>query len=221
MGRTTVPASPAQILPTLIHIQTHLDDDLSLEHLAGMAAVSPYHFHRLFRATTGETLKRYTQRLRLERAAFDLKITSNSILDVALNSGFRNHETFSRAFRRQFGLTPFSYRQAAGRLLSQEGSLPRQVLNQQATTYSVSAVRIQQLSPLPLAFCRNLGSYEQVDIGLYDRLTAWARQNGCYTGANLLIGIGHDDPGITPDEKVRFDACIEVQNEFKPEVIAS
>ena len=216
MGRNKVQASPAQILPTLIHIQTHLDADLSLEHLAAHAAVSPYHFHRLFRATTGETLKRYTQRLRLERAAFELKISAGSILDVALNSGFRSHETFSRAFRRQFGMTPISYRQTAGRLLAEEDIGRRENLNQRANGYSVSSVRIQRLAPLPLAFIRHLGRYESVDTTLYDRLVTWAKANGMYTGGNLLIGIGHDDPGITPTEKVRFDACIEIYGEVEP-----
>jgi AraC family transcriptional regulator len=58
-----------RLLPVLVHIQANLDQDLSLEVLATRVQLSPFHFHRLFRSAVGETLKQYTQRLRLERAA--------------------------------------------------------------------------------------------------------------------------------------------------------
>ena len=85
-----IPSRAAEsILPVLIYIQTHLDGDLSLETTAGQVGISPFYFHRLFQQFTGETLKKYTQRLRLERAAFELKIREASILDVALSTGYR------------------------------------------------------------------------------------------------------------------------------------
>src|SRR6185295_8417384 len=102
-----------RLLPVLVHIQTNLDQDLSLEALANRAGLSPFHFHRLFRSAIGETLKQYTQRLRLERAAGRLVINDATILDVALDSGFQSHETFSRQFKRRFQVTPKSYRRWA------------------------------------------------------------------------------------------------------------
>ncbi|MDX1415680.1 MAG: helix-turn-helix domain-containing protein [Candidatus Promineifilaceae bacterium] len=202
------------VLPTLIYIQTHLDGDLSLEAVARRAMASPFHFHRLFQTAVGETLKKYTQRLRLERAAFELKIREAPILDVALSAGYRSHETFSRAFRRHFGLTPRSYRQAVGRLLQadlhdvQMGQ--RMTLNRLTNEYQISAVRVQKLAALPVAFIRSLGPYETVDTTIFDELLAWVKRRGVFTGDNLLLGIGHDDPSITPAEKLRFDACIQL-----------
>lgn len=208
------------ILPVLIYIQTHLEGDLSLETIAGRVGLSPFYFHRPFQQFTGETLKKYTQRLRLERAAFELKIRDASILDVALSSGYRSHETFSRAFGRQFGLTPLSYRQTHGRLLHTESlssGEPRKVLNRQATHFQVSTMRVQKLTSFVVAFIRHLGDYVDVDPHLYDELIVWARHRGFYNGDNLLLGIGHDDPAITPTEKLRFDACIEVPRSFPSE----
>lgn len=63
-----------RLLPILVHIQADLEQDLALDTLATLAHLSPYHFHRLFRATVGETVKQYVQRLRLEQAAFRLKL---------------------------------------------------------------------------------------------------------------------------------------------------
>jgi AraC family transcriptional regulator len=94
----------------MAHAARHLDDDLSLAELARSSGLSPFHAHRAFATTVGETVKRYTQRLRLDHAAGALLATDDTILDIAFASGFRNHETFSRAFHRQFGTTPSAYR---------------------------------------------------------------------------------------------------------------
>src|SRR5690348_5485343 len=98
------------LLATLLYIQTHLDQDLSLELLAERAGFSAYHFHRLFRAAIGEAVKEYIRRLRLERGAYRLKISYEPILHLALEAGFKTHESFTRAFERQFGVTPSAYR---------------------------------------------------------------------------------------------------------------
>src|SRR5687768_3781059 len=94
----------------LAYAAAHLDEDVSLAVLARQAGLSAFHLHRLFSAACGETPKRLTLRLRLERAAVMLLVTRDSILDVALSCGFQSHETFLRAFRRYFGMRPSAYR---------------------------------------------------------------------------------------------------------------
>ncbi len=205
----------AFLLSVLAHIQSNLDADLSLEQLAHKAALSPFHFHRLFHEVIGETPKQYTQRLRLERAAFDLKIRDATILEIALNRGFRAPETFTRAFKRWFGVTPLQYRHSYGRSLHQQHAHHTTLLNTLAGDTSCSRVTIQKLKTIPVAFIRHLGAYEQVDTAQYDRLIAWADAHGLYTGDNLLLGVGHDDPNITPAEKVRFDVCLSVPEPFE------
>ena len=211
------PLHMERLLPILVHIQTSLEEDLSLEKIADQASMSPYHFHRVFRDAIGETLKQYTQRLRLERAAHELRIRQASVLDVALGAGFQSHETFTRAFKRQFGIRPKDFR-TDGRLSHQaHPSPPPEPLNKYTTQYQLSKVRVQQLNPTPLAFIRNLGPYVDVDVTLFDQLLAWAREKGLYTGNNLLMGIGHDAPDVTPPDKLRFDACLEVPEPFAAE----
>jgi AraC family transcriptional regulator len=196
------------LLPVLVHVQANLSEDLSLEQVAQRAELSPFHFHRLFHDTIGETLKQYTQRLRLERAAYHLKIQDTTILDIAFNLGFNSHEAFTRAFKRWFGVTPRQFRLSHGRSHHDQAHVHRQSLNQLATTYQLSRVTVQKLNPIPVAFIRHLGSYLEVDTGLFDALIAWADARGLYTGDNLLIGVGHDDPNITSADKTRFDVCL-------------
>jgi AraC-like DNA-binding protein/effector-binding domain-containing protein len=100
-----------KIQPALAYAASHLDEDVSLAALARHAKISPFHLHRLFVETAGETPKQLTLRLRLGQAAVLLLLSDDSILDIALSCGFQSHEVFSRAFRRRFNMTPAEYRQ--------------------------------------------------------------------------------------------------------------
>src|SRR5580693_8049684 len=99
-----------QIQPVVAYAAGHLDQDVSLAALAGQAGLSAFHLHRVFSAAAGETPKQFTLRLRLARASAMLLTTGDSVLDIALECGFRSHEAFCRAFRRRFRMTPSVYR---------------------------------------------------------------------------------------------------------------
>jgi AraC family transcriptional regulator len=93
------------------HVREHLAEDLSLERLAQVAALSPFHFHRIFRAITNETLFAFIQRLQLERAAVALiHHRDESVLAIVLDHGFSSAATFARAFRGRFGMSATTWR---------------------------------------------------------------------------------------------------------------
>lgn len=71
--KTTWNDYKARILRVLTHIHEHLDEELDLEELARVACFSSFHFHRIFAAMTGETIADHVRRLRLERAAIELR----------------------------------------------------------------------------------------------------------------------------------------------------
>ena len=86
------------------YVRSNLAGDLSLEQLARVAYFSPFHFHRIFKVTTGETLASFTRRARLERAAYLMKASPKRELgSIALEVGFSCQSDFSRAFRRLYG----------------------------------------------------------------------------------------------------------------------
>lgn len=90
-----------------------LDGDVTLRALARRARYSRFHLHRLMTRLLGETPKRYTSRLRLERAAARLAVDDEPVVSIALTAGFASHEVFTRAFKRRFGCTPTQYRASA------------------------------------------------------------------------------------------------------------
>lgn len=206
-------ATPLEkLLPVLVHIQANLDQDLSLDTLAKKVRLSPFHFHRIFRSTIGETPKQYTQRLRLERAANRLVLHHATILDVALDSGFQNHETFSREFKRRFQVTPSAYRNwGRGKVKANLPSDPP--LDHLYKTFELSETRVKRMARLDVAFIRHVGPYEAVTDSLWQKLTEWAKVRRL-PGELIFLGIAQDAPSVTPTHLLRFDAGIVVPGQF-------
>ncbi len=202
----------AALTRSLTYIQANLDGDVSLEALAAVASCSAPYFARRFSEMMAETPKQYTSRLRLERAALRLVLLEDSILDIALDCGFNCHETFSRAFRRRFGIAPQSFRRNGGLPIAVEQELPQRV--DAAKPASLSSTVVRSLQPLSLAFIRHTGPYEHVPTSLWDILIDWARRHDI-PAPYVLLGIAHDAPGLTAPEKLRFDAAIRVPGEFR------
>ncbi len=100
----------ARVQPALALAAKSPDQDLRLAALAARSHLSAFHLHRMFSAVAGETPKAYTLRLRLSRGAALLLTSDRSVLDIALDCGFKSHEAFTRAFARQFAMTPRAYR---------------------------------------------------------------------------------------------------------------
>jgi AraC family transcriptional regulator len=99
------------------HVERSLADpraDLSLEAVARVAAMSPYHFHRSFRAIVGDPLQAWVRRLRLERAATLLVHSRWPVAEVGVAAGYETQAAFTRAFTRQFGVPPAKFRARSG-----------------------------------------------------------------------------------------------------------
>lgn len=112
-----------ELLPLIAELQRAPREQRTLEALSRRIGLSPAHLQRVFARLIGESPKRIATRLALERAAAELVTTQTPILDIALDSGFRSHEGFTRAFRREFDLTPRAYR--ARGLVGGDGSSSR------------------------------------------------------------------------------------------------
>ena len=88
------------------HATPHLDQ------LAGAAAMSKFHFLRVFRRVLGTTPYQYVLALRLRRAALRLLTTPDPVSGIAYDSGFGDLSTFNAAFRDRFGRNPTAFRRA-------------------------------------------------------------------------------------------------------------
>lgn len=95
------------------HIDTHLDQELTLRDLSKVAHFSPFHFHRIFAAIVGETPNRFIQRLRVQKAALYLSTNPRkSVTEVAIDCGFASSATFARAFKNHYGKSATEFRES-------------------------------------------------------------------------------------------------------------
>lgn len=112
-----------RITEAVHYIERNLKSKLHLEQISSYTAYSKFHFQRLFLLVTGETAGRYIINRRLTEAAKELNRRPNgSIIDIALEYGFESHEAFTRAFKKRFGVTPFSFKK--------KGKLPPHLLKE-------------------------------------------------------------------------------------------
>ncbi|MFF2448257.1 effector binding domain-containing protein [Neobacillus sp. NPDC058068] len=100
------------------YMEEHLLEPLSMERIAKQANVSIFHFQRTFSILTDITVADYIRRRRLTLAAQELSNTSSKVIDVALKYGYDTPEAFTKAFRRQHGITPSLARNYTGKLKS-------------------------------------------------------------------------------------------------------
>lgn len=204
------------LTPLLIALEEDLECDTRLRALADRVGASPFHFHRKFAAEVGETPKRRVERLRLERAAYQLAVSTMPVLEIALGVGFNTHETFSRAFRRRFGASPLRYRQAAQ---AAQAERMRRMAGFRGDGCELSEVRFLRLAPMTLIAVRRLGAYAAFDTRplqegdvAWAPLADWAEARGLGV-RRLAIGFFPDDPGVTPGAAQRADVCLAVDGD--------
>ena len=105
-------SDPLRSIYTAIEfIENHLKEDITVADIAAAAGYSLYHFIRTFNQVVRHTPYDYLIRRRLTEAARDLVDSDSRILDISLEYRFKNHETFSRAFKRMFGIQPGQWRE--------------------------------------------------------------------------------------------------------------
>jgi AraC family transcriptional regulator len=202
----------------LDHIDTHLDEWPDIAALAAIGPFSSTHFHFAFSAWTGETLADYLHRRRLEIAALRLAAEPREpVLTIVRDLGFASSEAFTSDFKTFFGDTPSAWRAHAAHRHAE--TLTHFRLRQTTPGFAREASRpsmpvaIHTLPATRIAYLRRTGPYGP-EIGRFwrEHVLPWCQENGLLQAPRF--GIALDDPGLTPAERCRYDACIEVGERF-------
>lgn len=208
----------------LAHVDAHLDEPLPLDKLAAVANFSPFHFHRLFAAWTGETLGDYLRRRRVEVAAMRLATQPRlTVLQGALAVGFGSSEAFARAFRQRIGASPSAWRRL--RKIDQvqrnadqaaDGAGAEHEASSTSRAESRMKVNLIERVPTSVAYFRYTGPLgAPVEKFWMQQVAPWLAENNLF--GRERYGVSHDDPSITDASKCRYDACVELE----PEAIVS
>ncbi len=204
-----------------------LDEALDLTELARSAALSPLHFHRIFRGMLGETPLELHRRLRLERASSRLATTDSSVTSIAFDAGYETHESFTRAFRDAYSASPTEFRDRTRDARETSTRRPPCALAAPSGLHFTEPptadlhlsiprgdcamnVDIQPMPEMRVAAISHLGPYNTI-FEACQRLGAIAGPAGLlkHPGA-AMVAIYHDDPDTTPQAELRSDAGIVV-----------
>ncbi|PJZ90669.1 hypothetical protein CH369_03685 [Leptospira levettii] len=201
------------LYPIWEKLESNLSKEFALNELAFFSTYSPWHFHRLFSQFQSENVKDYVRRLRLEKAAFEIKTTSYPILEIALETGYTSQEAFTKAFRKTLGITPAAYRKKFQTKQRNFGGL------ESLKIFGIGRedISIKKISSFHLLYKRHIGPYEEMpgfpkDLTFLKPFEQWFTQQKQFSKDQKWIGISQDDPDITDPDKIRFDIGIPVSS---------
>ena len=214
MKRSTEDSYHKRIDRVIAYLSEQVDQSPSLDALADVAAISPYHFHRVYRAVTGETPSMTVRRLRLTKACFLLRDTDKSVTDIAFEANYGSSQSFAKGFRAGTGLSPSEVRTTPGALdrIIKELSLPPEKVSQETSNIEI---KLMSLEPLGVVAARHLGPHKGL-FESYGEFFAHAEKAGWVESFQGIYGIPIDDPRDMDEDQCRFDCCFD----FGPSIIA-
>lgn len=195
-----------RILRVLTYIRENPGSDLSLDTLADVAAMSRFHWHRVFRGLTGETVAQMVRRIRLHIAAARLLEGNRPVAQIAKEVGYPNLSSFTRAFTHAYGQPPATFRET--------GQLTALTHHFKKRTAHMFPITVQDRPALRIAAIAHKGDYQKTGEA-FERLGAAFATRGLLPHARGMLGIYYDNPEETPPEELRAHAGIIVEDNFE------
>ncbi|WP_198651538.1 GyrI-like domain-containing protein [Dyella sp. C11] len=190
-------------------LQSTVERGGELPDLAVMAAaahLSPFHFHRIYRALSGETVGQTVTRLRLMCALSLLQRSAGHVTEVALTAGYETPQSFARAVRQVFDATPSELRGEPDRLHAAIERLRHPALGDRMSQTSF-AVEVVSVQPFQVVATRHEGDHRGLDES-FGRLFAWAADHGLLERVQGIYGVAHDTASETVPDHGAFDCAL-------------
>ncbi|KNG94893.1 AraC family transcriptional regulator [Pseudaestuariivita atlantica] len=180
------------------HIHANAGERLSLDVLADVAAMSPYHWHRVYHAMTGETCAQTVRRIRLYRAGVKLIETGDPVEVIARDVGYPVLRSFNRAFADLYGLTPQAFRVRGARPRTFKPNAPTGDLQMLDT-------QITDVPTRRMAALRHKGAYSEISR-TFAKLSAQLAEANAFAHVRGMAAVYFDDPMVTPEPELTSDA---------------
>jgi AraC-like DNA-binding protein/DNA gyrase inhibitor GyrI len=193
------------------YINVNLHQPLSLDRLANQMNVSQRQLLRIMRSSLNEPLSAYIARQRMERAVMYMQVEDMSLTRLAETIGYESPQSFSKAFKKQFGTSPKMY---MNELQARMEGTVKSSGNRQPYLPS----EICEEDDLELVYIRIIGKYGESEPyeTAWNKLLGFLRTNQALNGATRLIGMSFDDPNVTKQTQCRYYACASVQKKIAP-----
>ncbi len=201
-------------------IDKNLESNLSLNTVSEIAFFSPFHFHRVFKFITKETLNEYITRRRIEKSALDLLHKNISTTEIAHKFGYSDNSSFSRTFKKYFGVNPTEFKKQNPNRHSKIRQLKSKngqeypdyekyicVINNLKNWIKMNArIEINEMPKMDLAYVTSIGPHNLENA--YKKIVQWATPKGLMNDQTKMITVYHDSFKVTEANKVRMSASI-------------
>ena len=211
-------------------IDKNLESDLSLNAVSEIAFFSPFHFHRVFKFITKETLNEYVTRRKIEKSASDLLHKNITTTEIAHKYGFSDNSSYSRTFKKYFGISPTGFikdnpnrhskiRQLKSKNGQEYPAYEKYICiinNLKNWTEMNAKIEIKETSELIVAGVTHVGisGIEQA----FEKLTKWAIPKGLLKNSEAKMGrIFYDSFKVTAPDKVRMSIFLTTSEPFETE----
>jgi len=212
-------------------IDENLESDLSLNTVSKIAFFSPFHFHRIFKFITNETLNTYITRKRIEKtASVLLRKPEVSVSELSLQYGFNDNSSFTRTFKKYYGISPTEFRKQNPNKFSKIRQLESKngqeypdyekyicnINNLKKWTEMNAKIEIKETPELNLAGVTHVGinGIENAFV----KLTKWANSKNLLKNPEAKMGrIFYDSFKITAPDKVRMSIFLTTNDSFEAE----
>lgn len=187
----------------------HLNEDISIEDVANYCHFSKYHYSRIFKAETGESVYAFIKRLKMEQSAIRLKLEKDKhITEIGVDYGYSS-SNYSSAFKKHHNLSPAEFRQGTKETCVPHPFYSDNPVNFQSFEEYDKQIQIRELDDFVVIYERHLGNY--IELG-----KVWAefteKYSDYYKENTLLIEKFYDDPSITSLDQCLYDICMTVDN---------
>lgn len=188
----------------LDYIHDNPAGDLSLDALADVAAMSRYHWHRVFHAITGETAAQAVRRLRMHRASVALVHGKDPLAKVARSVGYANLASFNRAFTEAYAMSPTVFRN--------QGHLRPFPPNHPPEVITMLPIEVRNFPARRLAAMPHTGPYHEINRA-FEKLSATMAARGLFPQAGLMVAAYYDDPSAVAPADLRSHAGFEMKTD--------
>ena len=192
------------------YIMQHLDEDLSLDKVAAHFFISKYHFSRIFKEETGESVYAFIKRCKIDQSAIDMKLNpARTITDIGLDYGYSS-SNYSSVFKKHHAASPVKFRQSIPMQSMQVPFTPERTVRFKTAEEYAAQIEVRRLDDLFVLYERFIGSYADLEINWYrflDQYKAFMNET------TILAERFFHDPAITDAEGCICDICMTVEHD--------
>lgn len=190
------------------YIMRHLDDDLSLDILAARFYISKYHFDRIFKEETGESVYSFLKRCKVDQSAIDIKLNpTKAITEIGLDYGYSS-SNYSCVFRKRHHTSPSLFRRSVP-VHSMPSPFPQeQLVHFRAVEEYAAQIEIQELDDFFVLYERFIGTYIDIEDNWYHFLNQYS---AFISERTVLVERFYNDPVITCSSQCMCDICMTTQ----------